>query len=276
MITASIVTYETDEQQLLRLLRCILLSNIDVLYIIDNSKNNVLNKFENLSNRINYVFGHGNIGYGAAHNIAIRKASIIGSRYHIVINPDIYFDEGVLEKLTEYMDNNISIGQIMPRVIYPNGELQYLCKLLPAPFDLIGRRFFSNSLSFIKTRNDRFELKGSGYDKVLNVPYLSGCFMFLRISSVKEIGLFDENIFMYGEDIDYSRRMHGKFKTIFYPYVTIVHAHMQESYRSRKMLLIHIKSIIYYFNKWGWLFDSERKLVNNKVVNEINSINNGN
>ena len=66
---------------------------------------------------------------------------LIESKYHIVVNPDIYFEEGTIESLTEYMDNNPDVGQIMPKVFYPNGELQYLCKLLPTPSDLIFRRF---------------------------------------------------------------------------------------------------------------------------------------
>lgn len=57
------------------------------------------------------------------------------------MNPDIYFEEGVIEKLIIYMNKYSEVGLVMPRVLYPNGELQYLCKLLPTPFDLLFRRF---------------------------------------------------------------------------------------------------------------------------------------
>lgn len=82
-----------------------------------------------------------NCGYGAGHNIAIREAMEVGAIYHVIVNPDIYFGEGVLEQLVAYMNVNKEIGLVMPKILYPNGELQYLCKLLPTPFDLLLRRF---------------------------------------------------------------------------------------------------------------------------------------
>ena len=59
----------------------------------------------------------------------------------------------------------------------------------------------------------------------MNVPYLQGSFMFLRTKALKEVGLFYERFFMYPEDIDITRRMHKKYKTIFYPEVSIHHEH---------------------------------------------------
>ena len=67
---------------------------------------------------------------------------------------------------------------------------------------------------------------------------------------------------MYPEDIDITRRMHAQFCTLFFPDATIVHDHAQESYKSKKMLWIHLFNLIKYFNKWGWFFDVERKKVN--------------
>lgn len=75
--------------------------------------------------------------------------------------------------------------------------------------------------------------------------------MFLRCSSLKDVGFFDENFFMYLEDTDLNRRIHSKYKTIFYPYVEIVHEYAKESYINKKLLKYHIQSAIYYFNKWG-------------------------
>ena len=117
-------------------------------------------------------------------------------------------------------------------------------------------------------RARRFEMLDSGYDHVMNVPFLSGCFMFLRVSALKQIGLFDERFFMYGEDIDLSRRMHKCFKTLYYPDVTIIHHHEAASYKSLKMMFVHIRNIIKYFNKWGWFFDSERRKVNKIAIRE--------
>lgn len=269
MLTASLVIYHNSAEEINTLLDCVLRSSIDKLFIVDNSRNDSFRILEKRSDRIRYIH-NANTGYGSAHNIAIREAMAIGAKYHAVLNPDIYFNDGTIEALTEYMNDNPDVGQVMPKVIYPDGSIQYLCKQLPTPADLIFRRFMPKE--WFKRSRELYELRDFGYDKELNVPFLSGCFMFLRVSSLRQIGLFDEQFFMYGEDIDLSRRMHSQFKTMFYPKAMVVHAHKAASYKNTKMLMTHIKSISKYFNKWGWVFDTERSKVNKQVRKVISSL----
>ena len=269
MLTSSIVLYNTSRNQINAVLKSVLESqSIDKLYIIDNSPNDYWRMLEKLSPIIHYIHNE-NLGYGASHNFAIKKAIEAGAKYHIVLNPDIYFDKTVLPKLIDFMDGNPDTAYVLPKVIYPNGELQYLCKLLPTPFDLIFRRFLPKT-KWSEKQNERYELRQSGYDKIMNPPCLSGCFMFLRLETLAKHSLFfDERYFMYCEDFDLMRRIHRVAKTLYYPKVTIIHNHAKESYKSRKMLITHIKSAIKYFNKFGWFFDKERKKFNNEILEEI-------
>ena len=203
------------------------------------------------------------------NNIAIRKAVAANADYHIVINPDVYWEGQVIEGLRAFMDTHKNCGLVMPKVLYPNGEIQYLCKLLPTPLDLFGRRFFPKGIQ--KRRDARFELHATGYDKVMEVPSLSGCFMFMRIETLSKVGGFDERYFMYAEDLDLCRRIGEVSKTIYYPKVSIFHAYGKGSYKNRKLLKYHICSVIRYFNKWGWLFDGKRREVNKKTLAGIGS-----
>ncbi len=134
------------------------------------------------------------------------------------------------------------------------------------------RRFIRDE-KIVQKINHNYELRDFGYDRILNVPSLSGCFMFLRVECLKELGLFDENIFMYMEDIDLNRRLHSKYKTIFYPFTSITHVHAKESYKRKWLLFQHIKSTIYYFNKYGWFFDKFRNDKNKEVKNSIKELN---
>lgn len=269
-INASIVLYHNNKEQLNKAINSFLNTDLEVkLYLVDNSVNDDLKKLASIDNRIEYIFNNTNLGYGKAHNIAMKKSIENDVPYHIVLNPDIYFDNDVLENLFNYMESSKDIGNIIPQVRYPDGEIQHLCKLLPTPTDLILRRFIP-SKSWKEKRNKKYELRDSGYDKTINVPSLSGCFMFLRTWTLKDIGLFDENIFMYLEDTDLNRRIHSKYKTIFYPKVHILHEYAKESYVNKKLLVYHIKSAIYYFNKWGWFFDKERAEINNRCLEKLN------
>ena len=242
------------------------------LYLVDNSSTPRLQYLQKLDSRIEYIYTGKNLGFGKAHNIAMRKSIEENANYHLVLNPDIYFEAGVLEELSDFMEKNKDIANIMPKVFYPNGDLQYLCKLLPTPKELIVRRFIKDE-KIVQKINHNYELRDFRYDKILNVPSLSGCFMFLRVECLKELGLFDENIFMYMEDIDLNRRLHSKYKTIFYPNVSITHVHAKESYKRKWLLFQHIKSTIYYFNKYGWFFDKFRNDKNKEVKNSIKELN---
>ena len=276
MLTASVVIYHSQKEEIKSLLKSVQESNcVKRLYIIDNAstdENRVFFESSSLSSIVEYI-PHENTGYGSSHNIALQKAIEEGSDYHVVLNPDIYFESNVLSELVHYMDINTDVGYILPKVTYPNGELQYLCKLLPTPFDLIFRRFLSKTKLIVR-HNERYELRHSGYNKIINPPCLSGCFMFMRLSTLRENNIFfDERFFMYCEDFDLMRRIHRVAKTVYYPNVTVVHNHAKESYKSRKMLMTHIKSAIKYFNKFGWFFDSERKEMNKQILNEIQEMN---
>jgi len=267
MITASIVTYHNSKSDIERVLNSAIESCIDKIYIIDHSNTDLFKDFKQKSSKIIYIH-NANKGYGAGNNIAIQLAiENDNANYHIVLNPDIYFEKEVIAELLEYMDSNVDVGLVMPKVFYPNGELQYLCKLIPTPLDILFRMLLPPAK--FKERDNRFKLQFSNYNKFMNVPYLSGCFMFFRIKSLKSVGIFDERFFMHFEDLDLSRRINEKFRTMFYPSVNIVHAHAASHRKSFKMLKISIVSAIKYFNKWGWVIDKKRTLINKKLLYDL-------
>ena len=265
-ITSTIVTYKTRKDELQKAINSFLNTKLKVkLFISDNSPTDELKVYiDNLKdNRIEYIFNNNNGGYGWGHNIVMRKI-MEKSKYHLILNPDVYFNCGILEKIFEYMEKNKEIGQIMPKVKYPNEELQYLCKLMPTPSDLFLRRFCPIK-QIVEKNNYKYEMRAFGYNKIMEVPVLSGCFMFLRNEVLKTVGLFDENYFMYMEDFDFCRRIGRKYKIVYYPEVEIIHKHAKESKINKKLFIEHIKSTIYYFNKYGWFFDRYRKEINNKI-----------
>lgn len=265
MITASIVLYNTSENLIRRVVESYSPSKERILYLIDNSELKCCDLYDD-EKYIEYIFNGQNIGYGAAHNIGIRKAICEKSEYHIVLNPDLFFESRIIDELVKYANNHKDVVYMLPKVIYPDGEIQYLCKLLPTPMDLIFRRFLP-SKGIFKKMNDRYILKDSGYDKIMNPPCLSGCFMFMRTKALEEHELhFDERFFMYCEDFDLMRRLHRVGKTIFYPEVTIIHDHARGSYKNKKLLVEHVKSACKYFNKYGWVWDKERRTENRKMM----------
>jgi len=270
-IIVSVVTYQNDDDILRRCISSVLNANLGTkLYIVDNSPTDKIRLFCN-SPKINYIFNNANTGYGRGHNIAIRKAMEQKSRYHLVLNPDVYFEKGTIEKLYDFMENNPDIGLAMPKILYPDGSIQYLCKLIPTPMDLIRRRFLPAS-KYLDKRNFLYELRFTGYDKIMDVPYLSGCFMFIRTEALSRAGLFDERFFLYLEDVDLSRRIHKHYRTVYYPEISVFHQYEKGSYKNAKLLVYHLLSAIRYFNKWGYFFDKDRQEINKKILKKLNAL----
>ena len=145
-LTVSIVTYNTEKEILLKILECLQKIKVNIkIFISDNSeKDNIKEIIEELNDkRIDYIFNNSNNGFGAGHNVIINKIlkKEVSSKYHLIINADIYFEEGIIENILNYMDNNIEIGQIGPKIKGKNGEITNSCKLIPTPINLIVRRF---------------------------------------------------------------------------------------------------------------------------------------
>jgi hypothetical protein len=269
-IRASIVLYNSNPEQVRAAVQSCLWSSTPVeLTVIDNSPSQ---KFEALVVEMGaaYLPSKRNLGFGAGHNLALQN-SLRNSRYHVVLNPDVRFGPEVLGHLRRFMDENPEAGLVMPQVLYPDQQPQLLCKRLPAPMDLVVRRFGGDSLQrLFQERLNRYLLQDVDLTVPRMVPALSGCFMFLRTSVLQRVGLFDERFFMYMEDVDLCRRIGEVSKTMFYPDVSICHDYGKGSYRDANLLKHHLKSAFRYFQKWGWVNDRDRELRNQDIYREEN------
>ena len=175
------------------------------------------------------------------------------------------YEFGALNELANLMDALPEVGVVMPRILYPDGSMQYLCKLIPSPIDLLLRRFGARPWNWLfRDRMDRYNMRFFDHSQAVYVPVLSGCFMFARRSILDAVGGFDERFFLYMEDVDLCRRVGAISRLLFWPWITVVHGHAQGSYKSVRLLRMHIRSAIAYFNKWGWIKDADR-VTRNKI-----------
>ncbi|MFB0924810.1 MAG: glycosyltransferase [Vicingaceae bacterium] len=265
-IGIGLVAYNNNPEDLIKLSKS--LSNCKLIYkvVVDNSPSENLKKiFEEYN--WTYIFNNNNLGFGSSHNIIIKKFSS-KAKYHVVINPDIYFDFDIMSTLAKFMEETPDCGNVMPKILYPNTDNQRIAKLLPSPYGWFLRRFAKNT-NLLNIYNYKFELHQFDENDVYKSPYLSGCFMFLRVDSLNKVGLFDENIFMYGEDADLTRRLWiSKNYPYYFGKAFVYHQFAKGSHRSFKLLVTAIKSTIYYFNKWGW-FDKNRKIINRECLDQV-------
>ncbi len=208
-----------------------------------------------------------NLGYGRGHNIAL-AASKGRCRYNLVMNTDLQMGSEVLPGMVAFMDAHPDAGLTMPKVRYPDGSLQRLCRLLPVPVDLLGRRFFAGT-RWARARNEKYEFHDWDYDTVAEFPFLSGCFMLMRRSVLDRVGYFDERYFLYAEDLDLSRRIHAAARTLYVPMQSVVHEYRSQARPSLRRLRYAAVSLTRYFTKWGWVRDPARDRANRRTVEQF-------
>lgn len=264
-ITSSIVLYRNDINMLQNAIQSILKTGgIDKMFLVDNSPTDGL-KILVIDSRIEYIHNPANPGFGASHNVAMEKAIEFGAKYHFIVNPDIYFEDDVITAMVEYIANDVTIGMMMPQILNTDGSIQNLPKLLPSPLSILWRKIKKPVRIYQKFINE-YELREVPKEVIYNAPVLSGCFTLLNLDAIKEVGMYDDEFFMYFEDWDLSRRMHQYYKTIYFPKVSVVHEYESGANKNPKLFRIFVNSAITYFNKWGWFFDADRKKINKEAL----------
>lgn len=263
LLTFSIVLYKNfnDVDNLLKSLQKTKYES--KIIIIDNSPTKEFKKNCELYSNVIYIYNYENVGFGAGHNIAIDYIKKFNSKFHIVLNPDIYFDNDVFPNIIQHFAEDIGIAT--PKIFYSNNELQYNCRLLPSVKTLIMRRILPKKIA--EKFKVKEELRFTGYNKIMEIPFIMGCFMVFDSSLFIKLNGFDKRFFMYLEDADICRRtLELKKKIIFIPNSSVYHRYERGSRKKMKLFFIHFLSMVKYFNKWGWIIDYERNKINKDVL----------
>lgn len=197
------------------------------------------------------ISGHGNVGYGRGHNIALLAST---ADFHLVLNPDVIVDERAINEALRFMVAHPQVVMLAPEVRGEGGGLQFLCKRYPSILDLALRGF---APAWLKRRFDarlaRYEMRDLPLDQpTLGVPVLSGSFMFCRREPITAIGGFADDFFVYFEDFDLSLRASRVGTLAFVPQVKAVHFGGNAARKGLRHILLFARGAIVFFNRNGW------------------------
>ena len=247
----SIVLYNPNHVRLTALLNKILRYNPNCkIFLIDNSPKK--NKLNILSESIIYIRNKNNIGYGSAHNIAIKRSLDQGIERLFIINYDIDFTTNVFLEMLNYMSINNHIGLMMPRILHNNFKDQFLPKIQPNFLSIFKRKINQSKNIFFRKFIFNYEGRNLNTDLNYKITNLSGCFMLFNLELLKTDAYFDERFFLYFEDYDLSRRLYLKYNLVLYNNSSITHDYYSGANKELKLLLLFLKSYFLFFNKWGW------------------------
>lgn len=234
----------------------------EIIVIDNNSQDNTTALLYKNFPEITLIINKKNRGFAQAVNQGILKSQ---GEYVLLLNTDAFVNKGLLKAL-RYLDLNPGVGLLSPRLIYPTGKLQanfgnypsvlteimqatQLYKVLPW-----GRVIMPNIFNQRK------------FKKIRAVKWLSGTCLFIRRQVLEKIKLFDENFFMYLEDIDFCRRARvAGFKIIFWGKTSIVHKHHASARNTLKPWYEERKSLLYFWQK-----HCPQKKISFRVIKDLN------
>ena len=197
------------------------------------------------------VSGHGNVGYGRGHNIALLASK---AEFHLVLNPDVIVDERAIDEALRFMAAHPQVVMLAPQVRGAEGGQQFLCKRYPSILDLALRGF---APAWLKRRFDArlayYEMRDLPlYQPTLGVPILSGSFMFCRRGPIASIGGFADAFFVYFEDFDLSLRASRVGVLAFVPQVRAVHFGGNAARKGWRHILLFARGAVVFFGRNGW------------------------
>jgi GT2 family glycosyltransferase len=200
---------------------------------------------------VRILTGHGNVGYGAGHNLALAAST---EDYHLVLNPDVVVARDAILEALAFMESHREVGLLAPSATGVDGSPQYLCKRYPSVLDLLLRGFAPQSVrNLFATRLGRYEMRSeTGAVPRLDVPIASGSFMFLRRNAAAGLGGFSESYFMYFEDYDLSLRLATVSRIAHVPAVKIVHLGGNTARKGFRHIRMFVRSGWTFFNRHGW------------------------
>jgi len=220
------------------------------IFVVDNSSvDGSCQMIKEKFGEVKLIENDENKGFSHANNQAILKAK---GEYILILNPDTVVEEGTFTKCIEFMDKHPEAGGLGVKMIDGKGTfLPESKRALPTP----GVAFFKIfGFSKLFPRSKLFSKYHLGYldpEKIHEIEVLPGAFMFLRKKALDTVGLFDEDFFLYGEDIDLSYRLLlNGFKNYYFPQTTIIHYKGESTKKGSLNYVVQFyKAMIIFSNK---------------------------
>ena len=208
---------------------------------------------------ITLIANRSNLGFAAANNQGIKKAK---GKYLLLLNSDTILKENSLKKVVDWMEKNEKIGISSCQLVYEDGSLQRTGGYFPNLLRAFSWMFFIDDLPFVKDLIKPFHpheprtgwLSSQYFQKQHFQDWVTGAFFLVRKKVVDQIGLLDEQFFMYVEEMEFCyRTKQAGWQIAYVPITKIVHL-SQKSGTQAGARLGEYQGLIYFFKKHkpGW------------------------
>lgn len=230
------------------------------IVIVDNASTDGIEEVASRSPDMHFIKQQQNEGFGKSHNQTFR--AVPDAKYYLVLNPDTVFEPGsqTLRKMYDFMESHPDVGIAGPKLLYPDGGLQYSCYRFPKFLQPLYSRTKLGERGRGQLIRDHFIMKDFDHASTRPVDWVMGSVMFARGEAVARVGGFDDRFWMYAEDSDWCRRMwNAGWKVYYFHEVSLSHIHGRFSARvpgvvnallKNRYARVHLYSWLQYSWKW--------------------------
>ena len=233
----------------------------EIIVVDNHSSDGSVEALQSRFPEVRIIANNENVGFSRANNQGIRLAK---GRYVLLLNSDTIVNEGTLETMIRFMDEHPHVGASGCKVVLPNGSLDKACRRgFPTPSASFYYAFGIAKMFPKCPRFNQYQLTHLDPDQDYPVDCLVGAFMLVRREAIEQVGLLDEDYFMYGEDVDWCYRIkQAGWEIYYYPYTQIVHYKGASSRKKslkivyefhRAMILFYRK---HYVSRYPWIVNA--------------------
>jgi GT2 family glycosyltransferase len=189
-----------------------------------------------------------NLGFTGGHNLALKARK---GRHAALFNSDTVVHPGAMGSLVSVLRNRPDVGIVAPKLLNPDGTLQYSCRRFPNPVaaafrnTFLGRWFPDNRL----VRD--YLMQDFDHESPKEVDWVSGAALVVRGEALDHVGMLDEGYFMYCEDVDLCKRVwDAGYKVLYWPEAVVTHAIGRSTDQAANAMIVRFhRSMFRYYRK---------------------------
>ncbi len=221
---------------------------VEIIVVDNNSSDGSVAYVKNIHPDVKYTALNANLGFSKANNVGFKQAT---GKYILILNPDTIIEEQNLDIMFDYMEKNSQVGLAGCKVLNADGSFQLPCRRgFPTPWVSFCKLFGLQSLFPKSKLFARYNQTFRSIDETYYIDAVMGAYMFTRRDLINSINGFDEDFFMYGEDLDLCHRIkQAGLEVAYFHGTSIVHYKGESTKRSSINEIKHFYEAMGIFSK---------------------------
>ena len=222
---------------------------IEMIYVDNCSTDGSVEYIKNKYPQVKILKNIKPLGFGENNNKGVFASS---GKYIAIINPDIVLSKNSLDILFRYAESNSNYGILVPKLLNPNGSIQYSVRGFVSVKALFYRFLSKGNDNTNNKIVSRYLCKNLDIEKNQPVDWAIGAALFLKKDFYASLGGFDQDYFLYMEDEDLCLRSWKLHMPVIYlPQSVMTHNHLRGSSKLGKKTMFHLRSVLTFFKKHG-------------------------